>query len=43
MPEAQAHPTEVSTWPEGPAAQRPRPATVVIWREDGGVVGTFPA
>lgn len=41
--DAQAKPTAVSTWPEGPAAQRPRPATVVIWREDGGVVGTFPA
>ena len=27
----------------GPEAKRPRPATVVIWREGGGVVGSFPA
>jgi secreted PhoX family phosphatase len=38
--EAQAAPTSVSTWPDGPAANRPRPATVVIWKEDGGIVGS---
>lgn len=43
LEEAQAKPLDVSTWPEGPEAKRPRPATVVIWREDGGVVGSFPA
>lgn len=37
--ESQATPTAVSTWPDGKQAQRPRPATVVIWREDGGIVG----
>lgn len=39
---AQTDPTAVSTWPDGAQATRPRPATVVIWRQDGGVVGTFP-
>lgn len=43
LEEAQNNPTAVSTWPEGESAQRPRPATVVIWREDGDVVGTFAA
>ena len=34
-------PTATSTWPDGPGvAGRPRPATVVIQRNDGGVVGT---
>jgi len=34
-------PTATSTWPDGPGvAGRPRPATVVIQRTDGGVVGT---
>ncbi|MCQ9616702.1 PhoX family phosphatase [Paenalcaligenes niemegkensis] len=37
---SQSDPTAVSTWPDGKEATRPRPATVVIWREDGGVVGT---
>lgn len=41
LDEAQNAPTMVSTWPEGGAAARPRPATVVIWREDGDVVGSF--
>jgi secreted PhoX family phosphatase len=29
-----------SRWPDGATAQRPRSATVVVRREDGGVVGT---
>jgi len=33
------NPTETSTWPDGPGAGRPRPATVAIRRTDGGVVG----
>mgnify|MGYP001316387907 FL=1 len=32
-------PTAVSAWPDGPAAGRPRSATVVITRDDGGVIG----
>lgn len=37
--DSQTWPTRVSTWPDGPKASRPRPATVVIWRTDLGVVG----
>lgn len=37
--DSQADPTAISTWPDGASASRPRPATVVIWKEDGGVVG----
>jgi secreted PhoX family phosphatase len=34
-------PTAVSTWPDGPGvAGRPRAATLVIRKDDGGVVGT---
>jgi hypothetical protein len=33
-------PTRFSTWPEGPGAARPRSATVVIRKRDGGVIGT---
>jgi len=33
------NPTETSTWPDGAGAGRPRPATVAIRREDGGVIG----
>jgi secreted PhoX family phosphatase len=33
-------PTAVSSWPDGPRAGRPRSATIVIRRRDGGVVGT---
>jgi uncharacterized protein len=33
-------PTAISTWPTGPGAGRPRSATVVIRRKDGGIVGT---
>ena len=37
--QSQAQPNAVSTWPDGASSKRPRPATVVIWRDDGGVVG----
>ncbi|HJD44303.1 MAG TPA: PhoX family phosphatase [Candidatus Paenalcaligenes intestinipullorum] len=37
--DAQKQPNAVSTWPDGAQSTRPRPATVVIWREDGGQVG----
>ena len=33
------HPTSFSRWPEGADAQRPRSATVVVQRDDGGVIG----
>ena len=33
-------PQAVSTWPDGPGGGRPRSATVVIRRIDGGIVGT---
>ena len=32
-------PHVVSTWPDGPSGGRPRAATVVITRRDGGVIG----
>ena len=35
-----ARPTAVSTWPDGAAAGRPRAATVVITKNDGGVIGS---
>lgn len=35
-----AQPKAVSSWPDGPGGGRPRSATVVIRREDGGIVGT---
>lgn len=35
-----ARPQAISTWPDGPAGGRPRSATVVIRRKDGGMVGT---
>jgi uncharacterized protein len=34
------NPAAVSTWPDGPGIARPRSATIVIRREDGGVVGS---
>jgi hypothetical protein len=34
------NPTAVSSWPQLPGDQRPRSATVVIRRKDGGKVGT---
>ncbi len=35
-----ATPLALSTWPDGPKAGRPRAATVVIQRIDGGVIGS---
>jgi hypothetical protein len=35
-----ATPQAVSTWPDGPAGGRPRSATLVIQRADGGLIGT---
>jgi hypothetical protein len=35
-----AAPKAISTWPEGAQGGRPRSATVVIRRKDGGVIGT---
>ncbi len=35
-----AQPKAVSHWPDGPTGGRPRSATVVIRRRDGGIVGT---
>jgi secreted PhoX family phosphatase len=34
------NPQAVSTWPDGPSGGRPRSATVMIQREDGGMIGT---
>jgi uncharacterized protein len=34
------NPMKFSNWPDGKAAQRPRSATVIVRRNDGGVVGT---
>jgi len=33
-------PTRFSTWPDGPGGGRPRSATVVIRKRDGGMIGT---
>ncbi|HEY7649554.1 MAG TPA: PhoX family phosphatase [Methylomirabilota bacterium] len=35
-----AKPTAVSSWPDGPQGGRPRAATIVIRKRDGGVIGT---
>ena len=35
-----ATPKAVSAWPDGPSGGRPRSATVVIRRADGGLIGT---
>jgi secreted PhoX family phosphatase len=35
-----ANPKAVSSWPDGAEGQRPRSATVVIQRDDDGVIGT---
>lgn len=34
------NPKAVSSWPDGPAGGRPRAATVVITKNDGGVIGS---
>ena len=33
------NPKAISSWPDGPAGGRPRSATVVVTRTDGGVIG----
>ena len=33
-------PTAVSSWPQAPGIDRPRSSTIVITRDDGGVIGT---
>ena len=35
-----AKPTAISAWPDGAPGSRPRSATVVIRKHDGGVIGT---
>ncbi len=35
-----SNPTAVSSWPDGSASGRPRAATVVITKNDGGVIGS---
>ena len=35
-----ANPTAVSTWPDGPGAGRPRSATIVITKRDGGPIAS---
>jgi secreted PhoX family phosphatase len=35
-----ANPTVFSKWPDGPTGGRPRSGTVVIRKNDGGVIGT---
>jgi secreted PhoX family phosphatase len=35
-----AKPTAISAWPDGGAGGRPRSATIVIRKHDGGVIGT---
>jgi secreted PhoX family phosphatase len=35
-----AEPKALSAWPDGPAGGRPRSATIVIKKADGGVIGT---
>jgi len=34
------NPKAVSSWPDGPAGGRPRSSTIVIRKNDGGVIGT---
>lgn len=35
-----ADPKRYSSWPEGPAGGRPRSSTVIVTKDDGGVIGT---
>jgi hypothetical protein len=35
-----ASPQAVSSWPDGTTGGRPRSATIVIRKRDGGVIGT---
>lgn len=39
-PSDPANPKAVSSWPDGPSGGRPRAATVVITKNDGGVIGS---
>jgi len=34
------NPTLFSTWPDGATGSRPRSATFVVRKDDGGVIGT---
>jgi secreted PhoX family phosphatase len=34
------NPMKFSSWPDGKVAQRPRSATVIVRRTDGGVIGS---
>lgn len=34
------NPAAISSWPDGPGISRPRSATVVIRRTDGGIIGS---
>jgi secreted PhoX family phosphatase len=35
-----ANPKQFSSWPDGDQGQRPRSATIVITKDDGGEIGT---
>ncbi|MBA2281567.1 MAG: PhoX family phosphatase [Actinomycetota bacterium] len=35
-----ANPKRFSSWPDGPAGQRPRSATVLVTKDDGGPIGS---
>jgi uncharacterized protein len=35
-----ANPKRYSSWPDGAAGQRPRSATIVVTKDDGGVIGS---
>ncbi|MFV2029117.1 PhoX family protein [Neisseria sp. S1] len=35
-----ANPLAISSWPDGPQGGRPRAATVVITKDDGGIIGS---
>jgi hypothetical protein len=35
-----SNPTRYSNWPDGPAGGRPRSATLVITKDDGGMIGS---
>jgi secreted PhoX family phosphatase len=40
QPSDPTNPMAISSWPDGPTGGRPRAATVVIRKNDGGVIGT---
>jgi secreted PhoX family phosphatase len=35
-----ADPKRFSSWPDGPAGSRPRSATIVVTKDDGGPIGS---